>query len=88
MFDNRNALPAPAPIPRYQGQYYGNRYPNGAEQQALHNQHYGYQIQDGEMRKHHSPQGYKGAPPQSGKQGEPIITGPSGTGKRDPGQDG
>jgi hypothetical protein len=43
---NRSSAPAPAPLPAYQRQYSGNRYPQAAQQQALHSQNYRYQPQD------------------------------------------
>ena len=40
---NPRQAPAPAPLPVYQRQYSGDRYPNEAErQQSLSNQHYRY----------------------------------------------
>ena len=93
---NRNAVPPPAPVPYYQREYYGNRYPHERQQQqALHNQHYRYSPQDPNVRHPYPQQGAQGAPvprppgtrgasPPSG----PVNTGPAGTGKREPGQDG
>lgn len=43
---NRNAAPAPAPLPSYQRQYSGNRYPRAEQQQQLQSQHYRYQPRD------------------------------------------
>jgi hypothetical protein len=44
---------APAPLPRYQRQYSGNRYPQQEEQQhALQSQHYRYQSHDPEVKQH------------------------------------
>jgi hypothetical protein len=40
---DRAAVPAPAPLPVYQRQYTGNRYPAAAQQQALQSQNYRYQ---------------------------------------------
>jgi hypothetical protein len=40
---NRAAVPAAAPLPVYQKQYSGNRYPVAAQQQALQSQNYRYQ---------------------------------------------
>src|ERR1700675_2272152 len=37
---NRNSVPAPAPLPVYQRQYSGNRYPHGEQQQVLQTQNY------------------------------------------------
>jgi hypothetical protein len=49
---DRRATPAPAPLPTYQRQYSGNRYPQPEQQQALRNQHYRYQPRDAEVRQH------------------------------------
>lgn len=43
---NRNAAPAPAPLPSYQRQYSGNRYPRAEQQQQLQSQNYRYQPRD------------------------------------------
>ncbi len=44
----------PAPLPAYQGQYSGNRYPRQVEQQyQLHQQKYQYQPRDPEVRKYY-----------------------------------
>jgi len=40
---NRNAVPARAPLPTYQRQYSGNRYPRPEQQQTLRSQNYRYQ---------------------------------------------
>jgi hypothetical protein len=40
---NRNASPAPAPLPSYQRQYAGERYPQAAEQKTLQQRNYTYQ---------------------------------------------
>jgi hypothetical protein len=39
---DRASVPAPAPLPAYQRQYSGNRYPAAAQQQALQSQNYRY----------------------------------------------
>ncbi len=43
---DRNAAPAPAPLPTYQRQYSGSRYPQPAQQAALQTQTYRYQPRD------------------------------------------
>ena len=40
---NRGSAPAPAPLPVYQRQYSGDRYPRAEQQQELHSQNYRYQ---------------------------------------------
>lgn len=48
---NHNAVPAPAPLPVYQRQYSGDRYPRAPQQQqALVAQHYHYQPKDAVTR--------------------------------------
>jgi hypothetical protein len=43
---NRASVPAPAPLPTYQRQYTGNRYPTLADQHALESRHYHYRPRD------------------------------------------
>jgi hypothetical protein len=51
---NRGSGPAPAPLPVYQRQYSGDRYPRAVEQQqALHGQRYSYQPRDTVVRQHY-----------------------------------
>ena len=51
---NRGSGPAPAPLPVYQRQYSGDRYPRAVEQQqALHGQQYRYQPRDTVVRQHY-----------------------------------
>jgi hypothetical protein len=51
---NRNSAPAPAPLPVYQRQYSGDRYPRAVEQQqAIHAQRYSYQPRDAVVRQHY-----------------------------------
>jgi|KBSSwiStaDraftv2_1062776.scaffolds.fasta_scaffold187613_2 hypothetical protein len=50
---DRRAAPAPAPIPSYQRQYSGNRYPHYDQQHALNNQYYRYQPRDPNVRQHY-----------------------------------
>ncbi len=52
---NRRAVPAPAPLPSYQRQYSGNRYPHAEQQQALQNRNYRYQPRDEVVRQHYQP---------------------------------
>jgi hypothetical protein len=60
---NRNSVPAPAPLPTYQRQYSGDRYPHQVEQQqALRNQNYRYQPHDPVVREHYQEQPAQRAP--------------------------
>lgn len=57
---NRNAAPAPAPLPSYQQQYSGNRYPRPDQQSAVHERNYRYQPRDENVQRHYqSPQGQR-----------------------------
>ncbi len=47
---SRSAAPAPAPLPRYQRQYSGPRYPQVEQQQDLQGRHYRYQPRDAGVR--------------------------------------
>jgi len=50
---NRAAVPAPAPLPVYQRQYSGTRYPAVEQQYALQTQNYRYQPRDAVVRQHY-----------------------------------
>ena len=55
---NRAAVPAPAPLPLYQRQYSGNRYPREiAQQQTIRTQNYHYQPRDAVARQTFQQQG-------------------------------
>ena len=50
---NRASAPAPAPLPTYQRQYAGDRYPHQVEQQRnIHKENYRYQPRDALVRQH------------------------------------
>lgn len=49
---NRGSTPPHAPLPVYQRNYSGDRYPQGEQQQAIRNQHYRYQPRDAVVRQH------------------------------------
>jgi hypothetical protein len=62
---NHRAAPRPAPLPVYQRQYSGNRYPHSIEQQhAIRSEHYRYQPHDAVARQRFQEQGrsVNGAP--------------------------
>lgn len=69
---SRRSAPAPAPLPVYQRQYSGDRYP-GAEQdqRTLHSRHYRYQPRDAVVRQHYQQQAVqpRPAPDQRGQPG-------------------
>ena len=62
---NRSAVPAPAPLPVYQRQYSGNRYPRVEQQQVLQSQNYRYQPRDAVAQQHYQTQRIQSAPAPS-----------------------
>jgi len=75
----RGSAPARAPLPVYQRQYSGERYPRQVEQQqTLRRQHYRYQPRDMAVRQHFQQQEGKRAPAPAprGRQEEPRMRGP------------
>ena len=62
---NRRAVPAPAPLPIYQRQYSGDRYPRAEQQQVLEREHYRYQPRDPVVRQHFQAQQVQRAPAAS-----------------------
>ena len=62
---NRSSVPAPAPLPVYQRQYSGNRYPQVQQQQALQSQNYRYQPKDAVVQRHYQAQQAQAAPANS-----------------------
>jgi hypothetical protein len=75
---NRRSAPAPAPLPVYQRQYTGDRYPRQVEQQhTLRSQQYRYQPRETAVRQHFQ-QGERRAPApaQRGRQEEPRMRSP------------
>jgi len=53
---NRSSAPPPAPLPVYQRQYSGNRYPPAAQQQMLQGQNYRYQPHEAVVQQHYQAQ--------------------------------
>jgi hypothetical protein len=49
---NRDSAPAPAPLPAYQKQYSGSRYPQGPQQAVIETQNYRYEPTDAVARQH------------------------------------
>jgi hypothetical protein len=75
----RGAAPSRAPLPVYQRQYSGDRYPRQVEQQhALRSQQYRYQPRDTVVRQHFQQQREQRAPApaQRGRQEEPRMRSP------------
>jgi hypothetical protein len=52
---DHKAAPAPAPLPVYQKQYSGTRYPKAEQQQVLQGKNYRYQPKDALVREHFEP---------------------------------
>ncbi|RII28859.1 MAG: hypothetical protein CXR31_03020 [Geobacter sp.] len=89
----RGSAPAPAPLPVYQRQYTGDRYPRQVEQQQrLRSEHYRYQPRDRAVRQHFQQQKEQRAttPAQRGRQEEPRMRsqGPQGYQRPEPVQQG
>lgn len=59
---DRRFAPAPAPLPVYQRQYSGDRYPQMQQQPHLHNQNYRYQPRDALVQQHYQQQALQGGP--------------------------
>ena len=68
---SRSAAPAPAPLPVYQQQYSGDRYPRAELQLELHSQKYTYRPHDAVVQQYYQERGVKNsrAPGQQKKQG-------------------
>lgn len=69
---NRKAVPAPAPLPRYQRGFSGDRYPRAEQQPDLHGRNYRYQPRSDASRQHYQQQAERrgpAAPPQRQPQG-------------------
>jgi hypothetical protein len=59
---DHNARPILAPLPIYQRQFTGDRYPHGEQQRALRDQNYRYQPRDADVRQHVQDRTPRGAP--------------------------
>lgn len=58
----RGSAPPRAPLPVYQRQYSGDRYPTVEQQQKIRREQYRYQPRDKAVRRHFQPQGEQQAP--------------------------
>jgi hypothetical protein len=72
---NRRSAPSRAPLPVYQRQYTGDRYPKAEQQHSIRSQHYRYQPRDSVARKHFQPQAEQRVP-APGRQEERRNSGP------------
>jgi hypothetical protein len=69
-WDHRSA-PRPAPLPTYQRQYTGPRYPSAEKQPELHSKNYRYQPQEVVVKQHYQAQrAIAPQPPPQSKQGQ------------------
>jgi hypothetical protein len=59
----RKSAPAPAPLPAYQRQYSGNKYPQASQQAVIQGQSYRYQPKDPVAQQHFQQQ--RAQPPQA-----------------------
>ena len=50
---NHNSVPRPAPLPTYQRQYSGNRYPSYEQQRTINSENYRYQPHDPVVQQHY-----------------------------------
>ena len=75
---DRASAPKPAPLPTYQRQYSGDRYPRVEQQPALHGQHYRYQPRNAVVRQHYQERELQRtpAPSQRGQQSAPQESSP------------
>ena len=93
---DRRVVHAPAPLPVYQRQYSGNRYPKVEQQQALQREKYRYQPQDPVVRQHDQRQGaqpqpgerkqqanQRSSPPPPPQQSAPAVSRSQGEGGRE-----
>ncbi len=73
-----SSVPARAPLPVYQRQYSGDRYPRVEQQQVLRSKSYRYQPRDKAVRQHIQQQVKQKAPApaQRGRQQEPPVRNP------------
>ncbi len=82
---NHSSAPAPAPLPVYQGQYSGDRYPRVEQQMSLHGQNYQYQPREPVVRQHYQEPAMQRAPApsQGGQQRAPQRINPQSSVQQD-----
>ena len=74
---NRSSAPRPAPLPTYQRQYAGDRYPRVEQQKALRTQNYRYQPREKVVNQHFKQATQKAPAAQHGKQERPQQHAPA-----------
>ncbi len=62
---NRNSAPSAAPLPIYQRQYSGNRYPRMEQQRVIQSQNYRYRPHDAVVQQHYQTQQMQSQPMSS-----------------------
>ena len=74
---SRSSMPAPAPLPAYQREYSGNRYPHLQQQQQFQSEHYRYQPREAIVQQQHQEQArqHVPAPSQEERPGAPQDRG-------------
>ena len=74
---DRHTVQARAPLPAYQRQYSGDRYPREEQQQnALHNEKYRYQPRDPVVREHYQQHGAQAQPAERKRQANQRVSPP------------
>ncbi len=68
---SRNAVPAPAPLPVYQRQFSGDRYPRSEQQRTLQTQNYRYQPREAAVRQHYQERAAQKPPAPSRPESRP-----------------
>ena len=71
---NRHSGPSLAPLPGYQRQYSGNRYPQAEEQSGLHGQYYRHQPRDEVVQHYYREQGVQPVPSDRIRRVDPPQT--------------
>jgi hypothetical protein len=64
---NRNSAPRPAPLPVYQRQYSGDRYPAADQQRELRSKNYRYEPRDDAVRQHYQAPSVESTPRTQGR---------------------
>ena len=84
---DRRSAPAPAPLPAYQREYTGKRYPSEPQQPELHSRNYGYEPRDPDVKQQYEERGIPVATGERGKQqGKGASPGPGQDQEKDHGK--
>jgi len=71
----RSSVPARAPLPVYQRQFSGDRYPRAEQQHELRTEHYRYQPRNSVVREHYNQQQKYGSPAPARREGRDAPPG-------------